>query len=337
MADALKPPNSPPAGGPPRLERVAAPGSAPRPTYGLAERKVTADAAMAAGLTTDGDLAVEGPFRLLYLAAATQASGRLVLGAQGSQFAITVRKGGVEHVLPEAVDQGFGPFLVRKGKLGAGDLAKAEAAKPRAGGDLVGALIALRLVSPADVAPLLQEHGGGLVMLALITERGRFRWDPGVAPPASAIRLGSTWGFLCAAARSLDGAALTARLGVRLEQRAARIGGRVPIEELRLTPQEARAAQFFDGARTLRELAAAHASDAVTILRLALLLGEAELLAFSAGPTAPAPATKPTTPAPAPAPAAVTPAPPTVPPPAAKPVVAPTRPAVAAVRPPPAA
>ena len=349
---------------------MAPPASAPKPTYGLAQRKVTVDAAMAAGLAVDGDLAAEGPFRLLYLAAATQANGRLVLGGAGSQFAITVRKGSVEHVLPEATALSFGQFLVRKGKLAADALAKAEAARPQAGGDLAGALIALRLVSPAEVAGLLQEHGGALVVAALAVEQGRFRWDPGVAPPASAFPLGSMWAFLCAAARGLDAAAATKRLGARAEQRAARVGGRIPIEELRLTPQEARAAQLFDGARTPRELAAANAADAATILRLALLLGETELLAFSATPAQgvspsrpaaePAPATpvavtpppKPaTTPAPAarPAPAAAAPPRPAVtptpaakpvapasapPPPAPRPAVAATKPAMPAARPP---
>jgi DnaJ-domain-containing protein 1 len=304
----------------------------------MAPRRVTADAAMAAGLTVDGDLASESPLRLLYLAAATQANGRLVLGAQGSQFAITLKKGGVEHVLPEAADQGFGHFLVRKGKLAAAELAKVEAARPGAGGDFVGALIALRLVGPAEVAALLQEHGGGLLTLALVTEQGRFRWDPGVAPPASSFPLGSTWSFLCAAVRSLDAASSAQRLGARLGQRAARVGGRIQIEDLRLTPQEARAAQLFDGARTPQELAAAHAADAATILRLALLLGETELLAFSAPLPGPAPqpatATGAASPPPvAPASPATTPAP--VRPPATTP--APVVPAPVAARPPPAA
>ncbi|HSN14083.1 MAG TPA: DnaJ domain-containing protein [Anaeromyxobacteraceae bacterium] len=331
----------------------------------MAQRRVTPDAAMAAGLTVDGDLASESPLRLLYLAAATQATGRLVLGSQGSQFAVTLKKGGVEHVLPEAADHGFGQFLVRKGKLAAADLAKVDAAKPRVGGDFVGALIALRLISPAEAAALLQEHGGGLVTLALVTEQGRFRWDPGVAPPASAFPLGSTWSFLCAAVRSLDAAASARRLGARMGQRAARVGGRIQIEDLRLTPQEARAAQLFDGGRTPQELAAANPAEAATILRLALLLGETELLSFSAplpgqapqpaapvAAPAPAPPARPasppapsgppaTTPAPV-APTAVTPRPPSAAPaitpaPRAPVAVAATKPAMPAARPAPVA
>jgi hypothetical protein len=299
----------------------------------MAQRQLTADAALAAGLAHEGDLAAESPLRLFYLAAAMQASGRLVLGAQGQQFALTFKKGVVSHVLAEAREHDIGQFLLRKGSLKAEELAKAEAAKPQAGGDLVGALIALRLVSPADVAALLQEHGGGLVTRALTTASGRFRWDPGIAPPASAFPLGNSWTFLCAAVRSLDAAAAGQRLGARMGQAASRVGGRIRIEDLRLTPQEARAAQLFDGARSPEELAAASATDAAMILRLALLLAETELLAFSAAraagaPASASPATAPAAPSAAQAPApAPPPAPAAAPPPAAaRPVTPPATP-----------
>jgi DnaJ-domain-containing protein 1 len=109
------------------------------------------------------------------------------------------------------------------------------------------------------------------------------------------------------------------------------MGGRIRLEDLRLTPQEARAAQVFDGARSLQELAAANAADAPMILRLALLMGEVELLSFGP-PRAPAAA-------PPPAPAAAAPAAaPAVAPPAATPAPAVARPATAAPAPaPPAA
>jgi len=339
----------------------------------MAARHVTADAAFAAGLAHDGELATESALRLFYLAAALQVNGRLVLGVQGNQFALSFKKGVVQHVLAEAREHDLGQFLLRKGALTPDALAKAEAAKPQAGGDLVGALIGLRLVNPADVAALLTEHGSGLVTRALLVDQGRFRWDPGVAPPASAFPLGSSWVFLCGAVRSLDLGGAGQRLGARLGQAASRVGGRIRIEDLRLTPQEARAAQLFDGARTPSELASANPAEAATVLRLALLLAETELLAFSAPraqpAAAPVPATTPapaaaamtpapapaaapattpapaTSPAPAPAKAAVAPPPPTVAavpaakpaPPAPRPPVAPTKPAMPAARPPPAA
>jgi curved DNA-binding protein CbpA len=292
---------------------------------------VTAAAALAAGLTIEGDLASESTLRLFYLAAATQATGRLVVGAQGQQFALTFKKGVVEHVLAEAAEHDLGQFLSQRGVLKAEALAKAEAARPQAGGDLVGALIALRLVNPADVAALLQEYGAGLVTRALAVEVGRFKWEPGIPPPPSAFPIGNSWALLCTAVRVLPPAAVAQRLGRRVERPASRVGGRIGLELLRLTPQEARAAQQFDGTRAPAEIAAASPGDASMIMRLALLLGEAELLAFGAPRPAGSPASAPA-PVPAAEPTPIAPEPaaaraPAAPRPSATPVPAPPRPA----------
>jgi curved DNA-binding protein CbpA len=94
------------------------------------------------------------------------------------------------------------------------------------------------------------------------------------------------------------------------------------LEDLRLTPQETRAAGLFDGSRSPAEIAAAAPAEAIVVLRLAVLLGEVELLAFGASrkgappahptpaeakaaipPAAPQPAPAPTSAAPQPAPA----------------------------------
>jgi hypothetical protein len=86
------------------VQRASAPGtsavsapSAPVATYGLRAREVTADAALAAGLALTGTLAQDGALRLFYLAAATQASGRLTLGASSRSFALVFKRGTVEH------------------------------------------------------------------------------------------------------------------------------------------------------------------------------------------------------------------------------------------------
>jgi tetratricopeptide (TPR) repeat protein len=87
--------------------------------------------------------------------------------------------------------------------------------------------------------------------------------------------------------RALDATALVRRLGGREHRAAARVGGRIRMEDLRLNPQETRAAALFDGSRSAAEMAAATPGDALVVLRLALLLGELELLAF--GASAPVP------------------------------------------------
>jgi DnaJ-domain-containing protein 1 len=262
--------------------------AAPVATYGLRAREVTADAALAAGLALTGTLAQDGALRLFYLAAATQASGRLTLGAAPRAFGLVFKRGTVEHASSTTPEDALDHHLIRRGVVTPAGLARASGV----GGDLVAALIGLGLVAPADAAAALQEHGTALVARALAVESGAWRWEPGVAPPPSSFPLGASWALLPAAIRALDAPTVQRRLGDRETRAASRVGGRIRSEDLRLTPQETRLLAAFDGARSVAELAQAQPSDAVILLRLALLLGETELLAFGA-PRRPAPVAAP--------------------------------------------
>jgi len=315
-----------PASAPPPAPR--APGS----SYGIAAREVGADAAIAAGLAYQGRLGQESALAVFALAAAMQATGRLTLTPEGrSSYALSFRRGTVEHAASSDPADDLGGFLVRKGALRPEALAKADAAKAGLGGDLVSALIAERLVNPADVAALLQEHGTQLVERALAVEAGGWSWSPQAPPPPGAFPLGPPFAMLCGAVRALDAAALMRRLGEREHRVAMRVGGRIRLEDLRLTPQETRAAGLFDGVRSPAELAAANPGDALVVLRLAVLLGEVQLLAFGAsrkGAPPPAPAARP------PSPPVASGAPPAGAAPGAKP---PPPVAAAAAKPPPVA
>ncbi|HYG69363.1 MAG TPA: DUF4388 domain-containing protein, partial [Anaeromyxobacteraceae bacterium] len=247
-------------------------------SYGLRPREVGADAALAAGLAHEGALEADGAMRLFYLAAATQASGRLTLGDPARPYAVTFKRGTPLHAASADPEDALDRHLVRRGVVKPEDVARAGAA----GGDLAAALIGLGLVAPAEAAAALQEHGTALVARALATESGRWRWEPGVPPPPSSFPLGSPWAILPAAVRALDPAAVKRRLGDREGRAATRVGGRIRPEELRLTPQETRLLGTFDGVQSVAELAIAHPAEAGILLRLALLLGETELLAFGA-------------------------------------------------------
>jgi hypothetical protein len=326
------PATPPPPAAAPQPKRADAPGQAgarpppPRVTpaggsYGLAEREIGADAAIAAGLAKQGELGGDTTtFALFALAAGMQSTGRLVLSQRGDtrpgepaatgprappppplapaqpppaapalappsdgvSFALSFRRGTVEHAASSDPEDALAAFLLRRGSLTAEGLARATQASAALGGDLVSALIAEKLVNPADVAALLQEHGAQLVQKALATEAGPWAWHPQAPPPPGAFPLGAPFGMLCAAVRALDVAAVKRRLGEREERAASRVGARIRVEDLRLTPQETRAAALFDGTRSPAELAAAHPGDALVVLRLAVLLGDLQLLAFGA-------------------------------------------------------
>jgi curved DNA-binding protein CbpA len=303
--------------------------------YGLAARVVGADAAVAAGLARDGTLAEESALRLFSLAAALRATGTLTLSAQGgATYALSFRRGTVAHVGSTDPEDDLGRVLVRRGAIDEQQRRRGAAASARGGGDLATALVTERLVNPAEIATLLQEHGVTLVQRALAAAAGSWSWKPDAAPPPSSFPLGASLAMLCAVVRALDAAALLSRLGGREGRTATRVGGRIRLEELRLAPQEARAAALFDGVRSPAEIAAANPTDALAVLRVALLLAEVDLLAFGAprggAPPAPvAPSPKPAVagtaarPAASARPTARSPAPPRPPSPAPPPAASP--------------
>ncbi len=251
--------------------------------------EVTAPAAIAAGLRWEGTLERESALRLCYLAAAAQATGLLQLASDRGRFALYLRRGAVEHASSTAPEDDLGRYLVARGVVNAEAVADAGRVKDSLGGDLVAALAHLRLLDPATSFRTLQEHGAQVVARALAVRDGAARWDPAAPAPGSAFPLGSRWGLLCDAARRLDGLAVRGLLGERLRRIASRGRGRIDANELKLTAVEARVAALFDGRRSPGQVAAAYPADAEVILRVALLLGETELLEFGEVVQAPPP------------------------------------------------
>ncbi|HET8723539.1 MAG TPA: J domain-containing protein [Anaeromyxobacteraceae bacterium] len=316
---------------------------------GLAPPEVTEASAIAAGLPAQGTLQRRSALHLHYLAASAQASGRLRLEPPGGSWALVYRRGVIEHVSGDREEDDLASFLVRRGALQPEAAADARQLAPAFGGDVLGALVELRLLDPAARFQDLKEHGAALAWRALASDAGSWAWEPGVAPPPSGFPLGSRWGMLVEAVRRIDPAAVRTRLGVRGALSIQRAGGRVEVAELMLNPQEARAASRFDGVQSTDELCAAWPADADATRRIVLLLAETELVTFGAPRLAPAsrPAASPTPPArPAPTspaggpaatpPARSTPAPTPAPAPAASPAPPSPGPAAAsAPRPPP--
>ncbi|HET6922856.1 MAG TPA: DnaJ domain-containing protein [Anaeromyxobacteraceae bacterium] len=249
---------------------------------------------MAAGLTHGGPLAKDSPLHLYYLATAGKASGRLTVATERGSYALTFKKGVVEHAASTYPQDDLGQFLVKKGVVGDAQLARAREARGKFGGDLVSALVGLRLIDPAATFQVLQEHGAGLVWRALTTDVGNWHWEPGAAPPPSSFPLGSRWGMFCDAVRRLDAPGVAKRLGPRADRAATRVGGRIELTDLKVTSQEVRVCALFDGVRSVEEVAAAQPAEADLVRRMALLLAESELLAFGADRrAAAAPARKP--------------------------------------------
>jgi hypothetical protein len=290
----------------------------PGASHGLAAPEVTPASAIAAGLPFQGALQDRSALHLHYLAAATQASGRLVLESGGITWALVYRRGVVEHVTGSREADDLAAFLAGRGLIAAEAAADARQIAAGLGGDVLGALIDLRLLDPAARFQDLKEHGAGLVWRALACDEGSWSWEPGVPPPPSGFPLGSRWGLLADAARRIEPPVVRTRLGVRGALSVVRAGGRVVVADLMLQPQEARAVARIDGVQSVDELCAAHPADADALRRVVLLLAETELVTFGAPRlAAPPPAAKPSPPPPP----AAKPKPP--PPPSAKAAAAP--------------
>ncbi|MEY2668011.1 MAG: hypothetical protein RJA59_649 [Pseudomonadota bacterium] len=308
----------------------------PGASHGLEAPEVTVASAVAAGLPAQGSLGERSALHLHYLAAATQASGRLSLSSGGVGWTLTYRRGVVEHAAGSLEEDDLAAFLVRRGQLTPEAASDARQIAAGLGGDLLGALVDLRLLDPAAHFQELKEHGAGLVWRALAVGDGTWSWEPNVAPPRSGFPVGSRWGLLTDAVRHMEPSVVRTRLGVRGALSVLRSGGRIDVADLMLNPQEARAVARIDGVRSADELCAAHPADADALRRVVLLLSEAELVGFGAPrldvlpppvapprPPSPPPAVKPTPAPPPPAPAPK-PAPASKPAPAA---AAPPRPA----------
>jgi hypothetical protein len=128
--------------GPPRLERAGRPPAAPGAAYGLAAPEVTPAAAIAAGLPCQGTLDATGPLRLCYLAASSQAAGRLELCGGSGRFALHFKRGTIEHATSDAPEHDLG--VTRRAGAVSRQVADASRVRDGFGGDLVAALIALR-------------------------------------------------------------------------------------------------------------------------------------------------------------------------------------------------
>lgn len=272
---------------PPKLDRVQ-PGYTPPPirhgltpvplsSAALQTVNVTAEMAVRGGVHHRGDLARDSALRLVLLVAARKASGRLRIRAGGLEVAVVFRGGVPEHARSTEPSDDLVRYLLERGVIDPAALADAGGADD-ADHELVCELLSRR--DPTEASRLVQEHGTRLIVRALRWERGDWEWEPHAGSPALGSPLGDPLALVSVALRGMDEETLRRRLGERGEHRTKLVDGAIELEELGLQAHElAAAATLFDGATSPLEAASAAATDRATVLRAALLLLEAGLLA----------------------------------------------------------
>src|SRR5918996_1038424 len=247
-----------------------------------------------------GDLSVVSPVRLYYLAASADATGLLTLRMGQHALEIHFRKGSPEHVDSTHPEDALGGFLLRQGLATPEQLAQVEPALPRFGGELMATLFGLGVLNPTTAFGHLAQRAHGILVKALLTTAGLFEWTPKELPPHKAMPLGHRWAVLMEVLRRVPAAEFRQRLGALVDHPVMKSGGRVALNDLRLTPQETRAISYVDGVRSLALLAHDLPQDADSFFRLAWVLQQMEIVSFAAVKLPPPP---PAAPAPAPAPA----------------------------------
>lgn len=333
----------------PRAATPSAPRSAPASSSsGVRMAPVTTSGAagdlqVPASGSLGGDLT---PLHLYYFAAASEVTGLLTVKLADRELVAHFKKGNPEFLDSTHLEDSLDTFLVAQKLATPAQIQQALAQGDRFGGELLPALFGLGLINPNAVFQHLGQRASHLLLRLLAAEQGTFTFDHEELPAARSMPLGNKWAVYLEALRRVPGPDLRRRLMSALDLPVMKAGGRVAVSDLRLTPQETRALNYFDGVRSLGQLLRDVPAEGDTILRTAWMLEPLELVSFAginpsaprssapppaqprpaAAPPVAAPA-RPNPPAPAPAaPAPQRPPPPVMAPQAARPSTAPGNP-----------
>lgn len=264
-------------------------------------------------LPPSGTLREVSPQRLYFLAAAQEVTGLLTLQLHDRAVLLHFRRGSPDSVDSTHPEDALATFLLRKGLASPDALGQAQREGPRFGGELLPALFGLGLLNPNVALEALAGRAGGIIGQALMATDGSFTFHAVDLPAHKVMPAGHKWQLYVEQLRRVPAMEVRARLHSALDYPVMKAAGPVPVNELRLTPQETRAYAAFDGTRTLNQLLQAQAPEAEAALRVAFMLYPCDLVSFAGTVVK-------TQVAPRAAPAA---APPPGPPPGARPVVTP--------------
>lgn len=233
------------------------------------------------GPPASGDLAEHSTLALYARAAATKAAGRLSITTASGVFVVYFKKGVPERVEAPGGAADLARFLTKREAAAADAVQRALDLCGGPDGDLVDALVALQIVQPQDIFRHLGEHQVELLERVFLQEEGSFAWEAGAVAPAGSFPLGQRWQLYCEGLRRMPPGAVRRRLGDRATRAIYRSSGpRATLEELRLSAQELRVVQLFDGTRSPEGTCALLPGERDAVMRTALLLAEVAFVSF---------------------------------------------------------
>lgn len=288
MATVAPAPSSPSMGGVPQSSpSVADFMKAAAPPAAVAPKPVTNSSD--ANMPTSGALQEHSPQQLYYLAGGFELTGLLKLQLSDRELAVHFKRGNPEFIDSTHPDDALGAFLVAQRVATAEQISQAQREAGRFGGELLPALFGLGLVNPNAVFGHLGQRASSLLLRVLSAEVGTFTFEAIELPPAKAMPLGNRWAVYLEALRKLPFNELRRRMASAWDLPVMKAGGRVALSDVKLTAQETRALNYFDGVRSLAMLARDAAAEAETIVRTAFLLHPLELVSFAATPVSSTP------------------------------------------------
>jgi hypothetical protein len=217
------------------------------------------------------ELAETNALRIYAEGARTSATGLFFFDLPDRTITIYLRRGNPESAESTHGDDAIGPFLAANRLATAEQVSKGEREALKYGNDVLAALFTLGFVNPGLVFPALAQRAAALLLHAYLAPQGSFRFESVDLPPSKVVPLGSRWGLLAEVIRRVPLPDLKARLIDVRERPLVRRGTGDAMMDLRLTAQETRALSYFDGARSLANLAQSNAGEMDTILRVARL------------------------------------------------------------------
>jgi hypothetical protein len=219
--------------------------------------------------------------RLYFMAAAQDANGLMTFQLPDRAVLLHFRKGSPDSVDSTHPEDALATSLIKQRLVSLDQLGQAQKEGARFGGELLPALFGLGLVNPNVILEALGKRTSGLIGQALLATDGHFTYQPIELPAHKAMPAGNRWQLYTEQLRRASTVELRARMHEALDFPVMKAAGKVPVTELRLTPQETRAYAGFDGTRTLNQLFQSQAPEAEHALRVAFMLEPCDLVSFA--------------------------------------------------------
>ena len=235
--------------------------------------------------TGAADLAAEDVASLLGRLAREGVTARLSFRRGDARKTVWLEDGRPVFAASESAADRMGDLLVREGKIGRDQLARAREARDASGRRIGEILVEQGSLKRRELYPAVRRHLEDLIYSLFSWEAGSCSVTPGTGARDEKIRLAAPAAELICEGirRKLDLARLHALVGPAHTVLAPRVDLAEALADVELAAEERALLPLFDGRRALAEIAADGGALELTVYQLAHLLRALDLAAPSPG------------------------------------------------------